>query len=132
MRDEAGTMLPAFGGLLFVSFVLVTLAVEIGLLGVAYRDTASIADTAAEAGAAMIDIGSLHEGSTLINAEEALAEASTSLTRSGIAAAEASVQVDDTFVCVAISTSHDVQALGYLAISRVQIEVTACAIPTTG
>jgi hypothetical protein len=125
-------MLPAFGGLLFVSFVLLTLAVEIGLLGAAYRDTASIADTAAEAGAAMIDIGSLHEGSTVLNAQDAVAEAKASLIRFGIAASEASIQVDDESVCVAISRQHQVQALGYLAIRSVQIEVTGCAEPATG
>ena len=132
MRDETGSMLPAFGGLLFVSFVLLTLAVEIGLLGVAYRDTASIADTAAEAGAAMIDIASLHEGSTVLNARDAVAEASASLARSGVSASEASIQVGDELVCVALSRRHAVQALGYLAISSVQIDVTGCAEPATG
>lgn len=125
-------MLPAFGGLLFVSFVLLSLAIEIGLLGVAYRDTASIADTAAEAGAAMIDIGTLHEGSTSVNARDAVAEVSASLTRSGVSTSEASVQIGDKSVCVAISRSHSVQALGYLAISTVQIDVTGCAEPATG
>jgi len=132
VNDETGSMLPAFGGLLFVSFVLLSLAIEIGLLGVAYRDTASIADTAAEAGAAMIDIASLHEGSTVLNAQDAMAEAGASLTRSGVAASEASIQVGDTRVCVAISRNHAVQALGYLAISSIQIEVTGCAEPATG
>jgi hypothetical protein len=125
-------MLPAFGGLLFVSFVLLTLAVEIGLLGVAYRDTAAIADTAAEAGAAMIDIRSLHEGSTVLNAHDAVAEANASLARSGVGGSEASIQVRSTRVCVAISRRHDVQALGYLAIRTIQIEVTGCAEPATG
>jgi hypothetical protein len=125
-------MLPAFGGLLFVSFVILTLAVEIGLLGVAYRDTASIADTAAEAGAAMIDPASLHEGLTVINAPDAVAEANASLSRLGVTPSEASIRVGDTSVCVAISRAHAVQALGYLAISSVQIEVTGCAEPATG
>jgi len=125
-------MLPAFGGLLFVSFVLLSLAIEIGLLGVAYRDAASIADTAAEAGAAMIDAASLHEGSTVLNESDAVAEASASLTRLGVSVSEASIQVRDTSVCVAISRRHTVQALGYLAISAVQIDVTGCAEPATG
>jgi hypothetical protein len=132
MRDETGSMLPAFGGLLFVSFVLLTLALEIGLLGVAYRDTASIADTAAEAGAAMIDAAALHKGSTILNARDAVAEANASLARSGVAASEANIQVGDTLVCVAISRRHAVQALGYLAINAVQIDVTGCAEPATG
>ena len=125
-------MLPAFGGLLFVSFVILTLAIEIGLLGVAYRDTASIADTAAEAGAAMIDVASLHEGSTVLNVSDAVTEATASLTRLGVSASEASIQVRDTSICVAISRRHAVQALGYLAISTVQIDVTGCAEPATG
>jgi hypothetical protein len=125
-------MLPAFGGLLFVSFVILTLAVEIGLLGVAYRDTASIADAAAEAGAAMIDIGSIHEGSTVVNAADAVAEAGSSLARAGVAASEASITVGTTSVCVAISRQHSVQALGYLAISTIQVGVTGCATPATG
>jgi hypothetical protein len=125
-------MLPAFGGLLFVSFVILTLAVEIGLLGVAYRDTASIADTAAEAGAAMIDIGSLHAGSTTLNTQDAVNEAVAALARSGVPASEASISVGESLVCVAISRNHEVQALGYLAISTVQIEVSGCAEPATG
>ena len=132
MRDETGSMLPAFGGLLFVSFVMLTLAVEIGLLGVAYRDTASFADTAAEAGAAMIDPASLHEGSTAINPRDAVAEANATLARLGVAPSEVSIRLSETSVCVAISRAHAVQALGYLAISSVQIEVTGCAEPATG
>ncbi len=132
MNDETGSMLPAFGGLLFVSFVLLSLAVEIGLLGVAYRDTASLADIAAEAGAAMIDIGSLHEGTTVLNAQAAVGEARASLARSGIAASEASIQVTDTSVCVAISRRHEVYALRYLAITSFPIDVTGCAEPATG
>lgn len=117
---------------MFVSFVILTLAIEIGLLGVAYRDTASIADTAAEAGAAMIDVASLHEGSTVLNVSDAVTEATASLTRLGVSASEASIQVRDTSICVAISRRHAVQALGYLAISTVQIDVTGCAEPATG
>jgi hypothetical protein len=125
-------MLPLFGALLFVSFVLLSLAVEIGLLGVAYRDAASLADTAAEAGAAMIDIRSLHEGFTVLNVQDAVEEAGAALSRSGVAASEASIRVGDTQVCVAISRDHVVQALGYLAVSTVRIDVTGCAEPATG
>ena len=132
MTDETGSMLPAFGGLLFVSFVLLTLAMEISLLGVAYRDVASLADIAAEAGAAMVDLGSLHGGVTELDARAAADEAGASLSRSGVAASEANVHVTDTSVCVSISKRHKVHALGYLAITDIQVEVTGCAEPATG
>jgi hypothetical protein len=80
----------------------------------------------------MIDIETLHEGSTVLNAGDAAAEAGSSLARAGVAASEASIEVGSTSVCVAISRQHTVQALGYLNVSTIQIDVTGCATPATG
>ncbi len=125
-------MLPAFGGLLFVAFVLLSLSVEVGLLGVAYRDAASITDLAAEAGAAMVDVEALHGGETLVDPDGARAEVRAELSRLGVSLGEASVEVTPYRVCVALSRRHPVKALGYLAVGAVQIEVTGCAEPATG
>lgn len=132
MNDETGSMLPAFGGLLFVSFVLLTLTVEIGLLGAAYRETADIADIAAEVGAAMIDASSIHGGLTKLEVSGAASEAASSLSLSGVTPSEANVQVAETSVCVSISRQHQIHALGYLSITNVQVQVTGCAEPATG
>ncbi len=132
MRDERGSMLPAFGGLLFVSFVLITLSVEIALLGAAYRDTANLADVAAEAGASMIDQRALHEGSTTIDPRAATTEAVATVTRAGVSAADTLVEVRGASVCVLIARRLPTFGLRYLAISEIEIDVSGCAEPGTG
>lgn len=132
MRDERGSMLPAFAGLLFVSFVLITLSVEIALLGATYRDTANLADVAAEAGASMIDQGALHEGTTTIDPRAAASEAVATVARAGISAAETVVEVRGATVCVSITRRHATFGLRYLAISEIVIDVSGCAEPGTG
>lgn len=41
---ERGSMVPLFGGLVVVSFVMIALVVELALLGATYRSLASTAD----------------------------------------------------------------------------------------
>jgi len=132
VNDERGSMLPAFGGLLFVSLVLLTLAVEIALLGAAYRDTATLADMAAEAGAAMIDQQALHEGTTTVDPGAATLEALATVTRAGISSSDTVVEIRGASVCVSIQRRHRTLGLRYLAISEILIDVSGCAQPGTG
>ncbi len=132
MNDERGSMLPAFGGLLFVSFVLLTLAVDIALLGAAYRDTATLADVAAEAGAAMIDQRALHGGTTTVDPRAATLEALATLTRAGVSNSETAVEVRGASVCVSIRKRHRTLGLRYLAVGEIVIDVSGCARPGTG
>jgi len=124
-------MLPAFAGLVFVSLVILALAVEIASFGVAYRQTADLADVAAESGASMIDQSALHNGSTVLDEPAAAREALTVVSGAGFGET-ARVDVLPDRVCVSVTRVHEATALSFLAIGAVDVQVTSCAEPRTG
>ena len=56
MSAERGSILPMFAGLVFTSFVMLALVVELALLATDYRVVAGAADAAAESGASMLSV----------------------------------------------------------------------------
>ena len=131
MTGERGSMLPAFAGLVFVSLVILALAVEIASFGVAYRQTADLADVAAESGASMIDQSALHDGSTVLDEPAAVQGALAVVSGAGGGAA-ATVDVRADRVCVSVTRVHEASALSILTIGAVDVRVTSCAEPRTG
>jgi len=131
MTGERGSMLPAFAGLVFVSLVILALAVEIASFGVAYRQTADLADVAAESGASMIDESALHNGSTVLDEPAAVREALAVVSGAG-GRDTARVDVAPDRVCVSVTRVHETTALSILSIGAVDVEVTSCAVPRTG
>ena len=131
MTGERGSMLPAFAGLVFVSLVILALAVEIASFGVAYRQTADLADVAAESGASMIDESALHIGLTVVDEQAAVREALAVVSGAG---RRDTARVDASLdrVCVSVTRVHEATALSILSIGAVDVEVTSCAVPRTG
>lgn len=132
MTSERGSMLPAFAGLVFVSLVILALALEIASFGVVYRQTADIADVAAESGASMIDQAALHTGSTVLDEAAAVREALAIVSGVGGGGVSASVDVLPDRVCVSVMRVHEATALNVISIGAVNVEVTSCAEPRTG
>jgi hypothetical protein len=132
VRDETGSMLPLVAALVFVGFVIIALGVDIALLHRGYRAAAIVADTAAEAGAAMVDVAALHEG----RLELAMADALTRATEVGGALAPADsdleVEFDNERICVRVEQRHTTVALGVVGVGTVTIDVRSCAEPRTG
>lgn len=131
-RREDGSLLPLFGALLFTSFVMVTLVVELTLLGFAYRSAASAADAAAEAGAAMLAEDRAYADDVALDVLRARDESiavGTALARSG-----AVVEVDATplQVCVTVRDRQLPATLSVLGVSGVDITVNTCAEPRVG
>ena len=132
MRDETGSMVPLVAALVFVGFVVIALGVDIALLHRGYRAAAIVADTAAEAGAAMVDVAALHDG----RLELAMADARTRATEIGRALAPADtdleVESDSARICVRVEQRHTTMALAAVGVGTVTIDVRSCAEPRTG
>ncbi len=131
-RSEGGSMLPMFGALLFTSFVMVALVVELTLLGFAYRSAAAAADAAAEAGAAMLAEDRAYADAVAVDALRARNESmavGTALARSS-----AVVYVEATLlqVCVTVRDRYLPATLGFLGASGIDIAVDTCAEPRVG
>ncbi|MGI9585085.1 MAG: hypothetical protein ACR2N7_05790 [Acidimicrobiia bacterium] len=125
-------MLPLFGGLIFVGFVVIALVVDIALLGVTYRTAASQADIAAEAGASMIHQESLHAGQTVLDVDAAAAESLSASSRLGLGADDVSVEVDADAICATVSVRYRTFALAFMGAQHVDVAVQSCASPAIG
>lgn len=132
MTRESGSALPMFAGLLFVSFVMLTLAVEVALLGAVWRRTADIADIAAEAGAAMIDEDRLHEGVRVVDRSAAGAAAVQAVNSFDTSIVDIVIDVDDESVCVTIRVRHPTVGLRFVAVNDIVVAVSRCAVPAVG
>jgi hypothetical protein len=131
-RLEEGSMLPMFGGLILIAFIVIALAVEISLLGQAYRIAAAAADTASEAGAAMLAEPSVY--ASHIELDIARADGESRVVAMAIARPGASVSVtaSTTDVCVTVMDAYHPRTLVFLGVDSIDIAVTSCAEPRTG
>ena len=125
-------MLPMFGGLIFVAFIVIALAVELSLLGSAYRDAAAVADAASETGAAMLAPDAVYDSRIELDppsAENASRSAVVAVARPG---AIADVAASTTQVCVTIRDQYFPRTLVFIGFNEIDIVVTSCAEPRTG
>ena len=130
--DERGSMLPMFGGLIFVSFIMIALVVELAMLGIAYRSTASAADASAEAGAAMLSERDAYVSRVAIDPQRARSEATGvaySLIGSG---AKVEVEATPSTVCVTVVDRYEPTTLLFLGVAGVDVTATSCAEPRVG
>jgi len=130
--DEAGSMLPMFGGLILIAFLMIALGAELALLGGTYRRTADVADAAAEAGAASVSASAVYESKLELDAFRAEAE-SLSLARD-LSDPGALVTVVGTSenICVTVVNRHRPTTLAFLGVDGIDVTVTSCAEPRTG
>lgn len=130
--DQRGSMLPMFGGLIFVSFIMIALVVELAMLGVAYRTTASAADASAEAAAAMLSERHAYASQIVVDPARATDEALgvvRALVGSGV---DVEVDATPTHVCVTVEDRYEPSTLLFLGVSGVDVTATSCAEPRVG
>lgn len=125
-------MLPMFGGLILIAFIMIALAVELALLGTSYRAVASAADAGAEAGAAMLDVESLYESA--VELDRAAAASQSMLVAAAQIAHVVDVQVatTSTEVCVTVRDEYRPTTLAFIGVGSIDVTVTSCAVPRTG
>jgi hypothetical protein len=125
-------MLPMFGGLILVAFVVVALAVELSMLGGAYRGVAGAADVASESGAAMLDVAGVYDSEYELNpgrAQEEATRVAAAMTSSGASAEVAATELE---VCVTVRDQYVPRTLVFLGLDAIDIAVTSCAQPRSG
>ena len=135
LRDvgyESGSMLPMFGALVFISVLVVALVVDIAMLQMSYRRTASTADRIVEAAAAMVDVAHLRDqGAVVLDPIEA-AEVASELAVSERMLAQMTIEVVSGRICVEVRDQYDVVALRIIAGDSVPVIVRSCAEPRSG
>ncbi len=132
--DEAGTALPAVIGLMMIGLLLVGLVFELARWGSLWRETAFVAEAAAEAGAATIDLATLRSGTVTLSPDLAIAAAVTAGNEARPRpnrVITAAVPAPD-IVCVDVSQEYSSALLNLFGATSVQVSATACASPARG
>ena len=127
--SERGSMVPFVGALLFVTFAVVALVVEVALLHGAYLATAAHADAAAEYGASMLDAGAIHHGD--LRLDEIRVEGAVV----GVVAPEERIldlAVTDDVLCVTLGAAHRTHVLTFIGVRDVEVQARSCASPAQG
>mgnify|MGYP001546693765 FL=1 len=127
--SERGSMVPFVGALLFVTFAVVALVVEVALLHGAYLATAAHADAAAEYGASMLDAGAIHHGD--LRLDEVRVEGAVV----GVVAPEERIldlAVTDDVVCVTLGAAHRTHVRTFIGVRAVEVQARSGASPATG
>ena len=127
--SERGSMLPLLGGLVFVTIVVLAIAVDIARLHAAHVELGLAADVAAEAGAAMIDEAAAHRGELVLDARRATDAA---LTAAGADLAVSDSTVDGGTICVTLTGEHRTTALTFIGIGAVPVSGRSCAQAVAG
>lgn len=132
MTSEQGSVLPLVGGLAFVALVMMALTTDLALLHGAYRESAAIADFAAEAGASMIEVASVHAGVLQLDAVAAESAARSWVERSTAQPVDLIIDASSEEICVTLARVHRTTVLPALGIRSVVVRVRSCAVPATG
>ncbi len=132
VETEQGSMLPMFGGLIFVAFIVIALAVEMSLMGQAYRNAAAVADAASEAGAAAISVQAAYETGIALDTTLAAQESRSVAMTLAPDASSVEVQAVPSDVCVTIRDQYRPTTLVFFGLNAIDIAVTSCAEPRMG
>ena len=132
LDSEQGSMLPMTAGLIFVAFAVVALLLELSLLGASFRDVATVADLAAEAGASMLVVSNAYGGEISLNVAEAEAEARRVSGLWGSGDEIINVDVLQERICVTIADTYRPQTLVFIGVSELPISARGCAEPRAG
>jgi hypothetical protein len=131
-RSEEGTMLPMTAGLIFVAFAVVALLLELSLLGASYRDVATVADLAAEAGASMLVASAAYGGDVVLDAAQAEAEAQRVGAMWGSGDEAIIVDFDPGRICVTVADTYRPRTLIFIGVTELPIRAQGCAEPRAG
>lgn len=129
---EHGTMLPMTAGVIFVALSIVAVVVELSLLGGAYRDVATVADIAAEAGASVLAVSDAYGSHVSLDVAAAEAEARRVSGTWGSGDEIVDVSVDQGRICVTVADIYRPQTLVFIGVTEVGLSVTGCAEPRAG
>ena len=125
-------MLPMTGGLIFVAFAITALVIEIALLGVAYRDIATVADLAAESAAAVVATPAAYGNDLSLDIDAARDEALLVAGLWGSGDELVSVDVTAATICVTVTDSFRPRTLVFIGVTELSIRATGCAAPRAG
>ena len=134
IRDEHGTALPATIGLMMIGLLMVGLVFELSSWASLWRETNFVAEAAAEAGAATIDLATLRSGSVDLLPDvavpSAVAAGNAARPRPNRVITAALVSPDT--ICVDVAQEYSSALLGLFGASSLQVSATACASPARG
>jgi Flp pilus assembly protein TadG len=119
-----------FAGLVFTSFVMLALVVELALLATDYRVVAGAADAAAESGASMLSVVDAYASELALDPAAARSEALR--VASALSAGDVSVSISGSTLCVTVSDVYRPTTLLNLGVSAVDVTVRSCAEPRRG
>jgi hypothetical protein len=125
-------MLPMTGGLIFVAFAITALVVEIALLGVAYRDIATVADLAAESAATVVATSGAYGDDLSLDIVSARDEAHLVAGRWGSGDELIVVDVTPARICVTVTDVYRPRTLVFIGVTELSIRATGCAAPRAG
>lgn len=125
-------MLPMTAGLIFVAFAIVAVVLELSLLGASYRDMATVADLAAEAGAGSLMALRAYGDEVTLDVAEARIEAERVGTMWGSGDETVTIEVDLDRICVTVVDFYRPQSLVFIGVTEMTIQATGCAEPRAG
>jgi hypothetical protein len=130
MTDDRGSILPMFAALLFTSFVMIALVVELALLAANYRTVAGAADAAAESGASMLSVADAYASELALDRAAATYEAMR--VAGALSRGDAVVSISGTVLCVTVSDVYRPATLLNIGVSQIDVTVESCAEPRRG
>lgn len=125
--DDRGFVTPAVLVVLVAGVIMVGLAIDVARFASAWREAAHIADTASEAGAAMVDPDRLYRGQIQLDLSAAR-EVVESITDGH----RADHIVTYNRVCVIVEAQVDPWILGVVGAASKSLRASACASPAQG
>ena len=123
-------MLPMFAALLFTSFIMIALVVELALLAANYRSVAGAADAAAESGASMLSVPDAYASVLALDPAAATFEAMR--VARALTDGKAIVSISGNVLCVTITDVYRPATLLNMGMSEIDVTVESCAEPRRG
>jgi hypothetical protein len=130
--SERGSMLPMTAGLIFVAFAVAALLLELSLLGASFRDIATVADLAAEAGASMLVASAAYDGEVALDVAQAEAEAHRVGAMWGSGDEVVTVDSSPGRICVTIVDTYRPRTLVFAGVAELSVSARGCAEPRAG
>ena len=125
-------MLPMTAGLIFVGFAIVALVLELSLLGASYRDVATVADLAAEAGASVLVVSDVYDSEIALDVIEAEIEARRVGSMWGSGDEIVTIEADLARICVTVTDTYRPQTLVFIGVTELAVSARGCAEPRAG
>jgi SpoU rRNA methylase family enzyme len=119
-------------GLIFVGFAIVALVLELSLLGASYRNVATVADLAAEAGASVLVVSDVYNSEIALDVAEAEIEARRVGSMWGSGDEVVTIEADLARICVTVTDTYRPQTLVFIGVTELAVSARGCAEPRAG